>query len=197
MRSLVLHIAVMMICFLSSVGLNRMLSKQSPPKAIEHQNCESTIVTAAPTSLPSTPTPVAIPTPKLIFDYDAAKFTPDGGYVIMGRKPKEFREVNSLGLALTEINRDGMSGYIDLDTETGDYQTTLFGFVTERRVVFETEPADGGPYSYRFEGEFLRKNLVYAADKNIAVLRGTLTKMKYGRTVAEHVFEFRLESDRC
>lgn len=86
-------------------------------------------------------------------------------------------------------------------TRTGEDQfdsaPARFGLVTERQLFFASDRLRETDFEYRFDGEFLRTDFDAVAGKNKAVLRGTLTKMKNGRTVAQHVFTFRMEYLGC
>ena len=83
------------------------------------------------------------------------------------------------------------------DEENYDEAPATFAFVTERRVFFVTSPLATKHFEYRFDGEFVRKDFDNVAGTNKAVLRGTLTKTRNGRTVAQHEFTFRMEFEGC
>jgi hypothetical protein len=82
-----------------------------------------------------------------------------------------------------------------MDNGEYDYQNAIFALVSERRVFLVTPAFEEG-FEYRFDGEFLRPDL-WSVNQNIAVLRGTLTKTRKGRKVAERVVSLRFEEDQC
>jgi hypothetical protein len=83
------------------------------------------------------------------------------------------------------------------DTKTGDWTPANFALVTERYLYFTTEPSKEQGFQYRFEGEFLVKNFASLDGKHKAVVRGTLTKSRNGRTLAEQTVTFRMEYMGC
>ena len=117
----------------------------------------------------------------------------------MGPKPKEFADIDTIE-AMLSPEVEEYPGHISVSTLNGDeYDSAAanFALVTEQRFFFATEKLDKGDFEYRFDGEFLRKDFDAVAGKNKAVLRGTLTKMKNGRAVAQHEFTFRMEYMGC
>jgi hypothetical protein len=154
---------------------------------------------AAPALPAATPAPPA-PAPSIVFDYDFEKFAPEGAYIPMGFKGKDFSDFSSFSLNSGEINHDLLTGYVDLETKINgsyEYQAGTFGLVTDRRVFWVSSQASDIGFGYKFEGEFLLKNFESAYNKNKAVLKGKLTKLKDGQKVAEKEFSFRIESDGC
>lgn len=207
MKRLVLHFAALLSAFTLGVGLDRVMSTPlrpapvpkpvSVPVSVAIAEPLQTIIAPAIESKPSSTL-----SGQMIFDYDPEKFVPDGNYMIKGQSPKGFVEFRSISLWLNDIVDGQLSGSVAVHTVTTndkqDYQTVWFGLVTERRLFFVTPTFEGG-YEYRFDGEFLRRNMSSAVNTNKAVLRGTLTKTKKGRRVAEAVVSFRLEieEDAC
>lgn len=199
MKNIVFKLAFTILTFAVGVGFDRVVSldrqpqiqnlEPITPKIVELQT-ESVVPAAA----------VPTPTPNLIFDYDPEKFSPDGIYYIMGRKPVAFADFEMFELGLA-ANLDGrISGYVEILVNSNDnsyFQSALFALVTERRVVFVTPPLSEDGFEYRFDGEFLRRNLASVAGQNKAVLRGTLTKTKQGRKIAERKVSFRVEHHGC
>ena len=135
--------------------------------------------------------------PAVVFDYDPTEFHPRGDYFILGPKPKEFREFDLLEIAVDE---DKISGQVLFSTYTdgeygGVYATS--GVVTKQRISLVARPQYEEDVGYRFEGEFLRQGEVWRAGKSQAVLKGRLSKVKDGQTIAEAEVMFRIEYLGC
>jgi len=201
MKRLILHLLIATLTFTFGLGTDRILnSKASKAPMPEPQKVET--YTPQVTTMPTVPViPVAVypetlPRQTLIFDYNPKRFDPNGVYYILGRKPKEFRELESIDLWSGGID-DELSGGVDIETyskSTYEGQPGIFVYVTDNRLFFVTlSPSDDG-FSYRFDGEFLTTNLLAKAGKKEAVVRGTLTKTKHGRKVAESVVSLRMEN---
>lgn len=135
--------------------------------------------------------------PEVIFDYDPTEFNPRGDYFIVGRKPKEFPEFDLLEIAVDEHKISGQvlfSTYADGQYD-GIYATS--GVVTKQRISLVAKPSNEEDVGYHFEGEFLRQGEVWRAGKSQAVLKGRLSKVKDGQTIAEAMVEFRIEYLGC
>lgn len=135
--------------------------------------------------------------PEVVFDYNPADFNPRGDYFILGRKPKEFREFDCLEIAVDE---DRISGRVLFSTyANGEYDgvDAISGVVTKERISLVAKPRYEEAVGYRFEGEFLREGELWRAGKSQAVLKGRLTKIKGGVTIAEAVVKFRIEYLGC
>jgi len=135
--------------------------------------------------------------PEVVFDYDPTEFNPRGGYFILGRKPKEFREFDCLEIAVDE---DKISGRVLISTlVNGEYGEIygISGVVTKQRISLVAEPSSEEAAGYRFEGEFLREGELWRAGKSQAVLKGRLSKVKEGKTIAEADVKFRIEYLGC
>jgi hypothetical protein len=197
MKRIALQLVVGMLTFSSGIAIQRILFTEKhaePTPQVEKVETVKYIEVPVPASSPS-PTP----TPNLILDYNPAKFEPYGYYTIIGKKPKGFRDFDGLSLEVYVDDEGVGSGDILLNTsehETYDSQLAVFGLVTQQRLFFVTAPFATG-FEYRFDGEFLRGNVVADAGSRKAVLRGTLTKTKKGRKIAECVVEFRVEHMGC
>lgn len=203
MRRLFLRIVALMSAFGLGVGLNQVISGGEGPQTprsqpvmvvITETHEDATTTTEADAELET----IVTASPQVIFDFNSENFLPENAYFILEPKPKNFLEFDHIDLALVEVADGRRSGYVSVQTMTNDkydHQTALFGLVTERRVFFVIPDSEGG-FEYRFDGEFLVRNLK-AARKNKAVLRGTLTKTEKGRKVAVRVVSFRLEYHRC
>ena len=193
----------MLMTFAFGAGVDRLLSRgyvNNTPQA------KVDIVSLPPLErreeLAATVTPVAPPpsaTPLLIRDYDPIKFTPWALLYIMGTTPKEFADFDAIEMAFSEDADE--DGYLAVSTRApnGEYDSApaIFALVTERQLFFVTSKTRKTEIEYRFDGRFLRTDFNAVEGKNIAVLRGTLIKMKNGRTLAEHRFDFRMEHLGC
>jgi len=195
MKRIALQLLVGMLTFSSGIAIQRILFKQKPTETtpqVERVETVKYIEVPVPASIPS-------PTPNLILDFNS-KFEPYGYYTIIGKKPKRFRDFDSVSLEVY-VDEEGVgSGDIYVTTDVGhenyDGRTAVFGLVTQQRLFFVTAPFESG-FEYRFDGQFLRGSVVVDAGPRKAVLRGTLTKTKKGKKIAECVVEFRVEHLGC
>ena len=93
------------------------------------------------------------------------------------------------------------AGYLSLvGSGTGDNYADArgtFALVSEQRLFFATSNLSNTEFEYWFDGKFLRTDFEAVEGKEVAVLRGTLTKTKNGRKIAEHTFNFRMEHLGC
>lgn len=204
MRRIILWIAAILITFAIGVGADRLwwhfLASPSTdePAAFDVVVPQREVVFVPAPAPP--PPPPAPPTPNIILDYDGEYLS--AGFYIMGPKPKEFADIDSLSIYLSP-GTDAYPAAIHVNTHpvnddsSYDYTEATFALVTNRRVFFATSKLDNKEFEYRFDGEFLRKDWDVVAGKKIAVLRGTLTKSKNGRAVAQHEFTFRMEHEGC
>lgn len=201
MKRVILHVALLLATFTFGVGIDWLL-REPPVEPLP--NLE--IWSFPPPQLQSdwvrgeTPAPAATPIPNLIRDYDSDKFTPWGVFYIMGPKTKAFADFDAIEVGLSG-DGDDYPGYITVVTlpNDNDYDSAsaTFALVTRRRLFFATGKTDKTDIKYHFDGEFLRTDFESVGGKNIAVLRGTLTKMKNGRSVAKKTFTFRMEHLGC
>ena len=195
MKRIALQLLVGMLTFSSGIAIQRILfteKRLEPTPQVEKVETVKYIEVPVPASIPS-------PTPNLILDFNS-KFEPYGYYTIIGKKPKRFRDFDSVSLEVYVDDEGVGSGGIYVTTavehENNDGQSAVFGLVTQQRLFFVTAPFESG-FEYRFDGEFLRGNVVADAGPRKAVLRGTLTKTKNGKKIAECVVEFRVEHMGC
>ncbi|HEX6731973.1 MAG TPA: hypothetical protein VF074_18295 [Pyrinomonadaceae bacterium] len=196
MKRLILRLTVMILAFALGVGVQRAMLKDRASQIQAPQPVAMKLPEPVVHFAPSQP--VVAAARHMVFDYNPKTFHPEGGYVLMGRKPKEFAEFQYMFLGLDNVVDGQMWGIVSVGTVTNDKyddQTAIFGLVSERRVFFVTPTFQGG-FEYRFDGEFLRRDL-WSANQNTAVLRGTLTKTIKGRKAAERVVSFRIEEDHC
>jgi hypothetical protein len=204
MKRRILYVIVMLMTFAFGAGVGRSLS----PGYVDNIPQTELDVVLPPLEEPGqesvvTVTPVAAApsaTPILIRDYDPEKFTPWGVLYIMGDKPKAFVDFDAIEMGISGPGTDEHA-YLGVSTGTPgseyDSAQAIFALVTERRLFFVTSKTHKTGIEYRFEGQFLRTDFDTVGGKNIPVLRGTLTKSKDGRTIAEHTFNFRLEHLGC
>ena len=208
MKRVILRVVAMLLTFALGVTfswliLRREVNDTRPPCKVEVVSPEALInrieSIASITPVATVPAPAPTPRPHFILDYDPEMFNPYGIYYIMGPKPKEFANFDSFELVLIGLEDD--PGYISVFANSDNYNSNstsaVFAFVTERRLVFATAPTVNSKVEYRFEGEFLRTDFDAVAGKNKAVLRGTLTRSKNGRKLAESTVTFRMEHHGC
>ena len=202
MRRVILWIAAILITFAIGVGADQ-LWWHFPAAPAPTPKVETLAVDLQPqreivyVSEPAPPPPE--PKPNLILDYDPARLQLYGLFYVMGSKPKEFADLDALEVSLSPESKD-FPGIIFVLTHEGEQHYSAqatFGLVTERRLFFATSKPQNGEFEYRFDGEFLRTDFEAVAGKNKAVLRGTLTRMKNGRSVAQREFTFRMEFMGC
>jgi len=200
MRRVILWIAAILITFAIGLGADRLWwhifaapapAPKAEPVAVDVQPLRETVFVP----VPAEPTPAK---PTMILDYDPLSFQVWTVFYIMGPKPKEFADFDSMEAMLNPQAND--PGTITVRTREGneyDNAEATFGLVTEQRLFFATSKSDNGDFEYRFDGEFLRTDFDKVAGKNKAVLRGTLTRMKNGRTITQHELTFRMEYMGC
>ncbi|HXS02473.1 MAG TPA: ORF6N domain-containing protein [Pyrinomonadaceae bacterium] len=135
-----------------------------------------------------------------MFQLTKAETDPRGDYFIIGRKPKEFREFDCIELAV-EYDDDGkVSGRAMISTYDNDQYGSIYGIsgvVTEQRISLVAKPVSDEDVGYHFEGEFLRHGELWRAGRSQPVLKGRLSKIKGGKTIAEAVVKFRIEYLGC
>jgi hypothetical protein len=136
--------------------------------------------------------------PGVVFDYNSAEFNPRGDYLILGRKPKGFPEFDGLEIAVDE---DKISGRVLISTSSYDDEYGaiygISGVVTNQRISLVAKPSSEDAVDYRFDGEFLRQGELWRAGKFQPVLKGRLSKVKGGKTIAEAEIKFRIEYLGC
>lgn len=202
MRRFVLWIAAILITFAIGIGADRLwwhflaAAPPPPPAKVEPLaiNCGPPI-----RDIMYVPAPAPSPTPNFILDYDPEESSMWAVFYVMSPKPKEFADIDSFEVSLSPAV-DNHPGMIFVTARRGgDYENAeaTFALVTERRLFFTTDKLSNSEFEYRFDGELLRKDFDAVAGKNKAVLRGTLTKMKNGRTIAQAEFTFRMEHMGC
>jgi hypothetical protein len=207
MRRYILWIAAILITFAIGVGADRLWRHflATPPQpvtlepvALDVSVPQTEFSPAYLAPLPPPPSP-APPKPTMILDYDPLSLSLYAAFYPMGPLPKEFADFDSIEAMLSPDSVDE-PGTIAVYTRQGErsYRAeATFGLVTERRFFFATSKSEKGDFEYRFDGEFVRTDFDAVAGKNKAVLRGTLIRMKNGRTITQHEFTFRMEYMGC
>ena len=202
MRHFILHGLVMLFTFASGFGLERLIQYNRTPVA--KLPAEQKVVPVPAASVVPAATiaaePSAMPGETLILDYDRKRIVRYGIFYIYGRAPREFADVQSIELDLIGAEPP-YDGYIFINTysapDRNDGAGATFALVTERRLFFVTSSTRESKVEYRFDGEFLTKDLKSMQGKNAPALRGTLTKTRNGRTIAERVISFRVDHMGC
>ena len=196
MKPLILRVIVALLTFSAGVGFDRL--RTSKPKPVEKT---TQIVASEPTSFvpaPLLPVIPTSPTPTIICDYDPLKFEPIATFYVISQKPRTFGDYD-LSPIYFEILPTEREGQVNVRiSDFGGHETppTEFALVTDRRFFFVTGQTSDG-YEYRFDGEFLRRGILYDAREGKAVLKGTLTKARNGRTVFEWAMKFGIVYDEC
>ena len=205
MRRFILWIAAILITFAIGVGADRLwwhffIAPASPttePGAADVAFPQPEVVfVPAPAPPPPPPTP---PKPHLILDYDSRQLSVRAVFYIMGPQSNEFADIDSIEAEFSPESPD-YPGMILVNTHNGDdYDdaNATFGLVTNQTMFFATEKLRRGDFAYRFDGKFVRTDFDVVAGKQKAVLRGTLTKMRNGRTIAQQEFTFRMDYMGC
>ncbi len=72
-----------------------------------------------------------------------------------------------------------------------------FGVITDKRLFFTFSLTPKSDFEYRLEGDFVRTDFEAMDGKDKVVVRGTLTKYKRGKRIAETNVSFRFEYMGC
>ena len=197
MRRVILGIVALLITFAIGTGadsLRRYLFAKEPPAVAKFEVVAPVVETPAPP-----PAVETAPAPNLILDYNKEKFDHYGALYIMGPAPEGFRHFDCIALGISGTLQVESSEYITVygGGGNGEWAEANFALVTERYLYFTTTPDHEEGFQYRFEGEFLVKDFSSIEGKNKAAVRGTLTKSKNGRTIAEQTITFRVEYMGC
>jgi hypothetical protein len=194
-KHLIPRLTIALLTF--SVGIGTDLLLASKPKPIEKtsQIPISEPMGFIPVTAPSLPA-IPIPeTPKIICDYDPTKFDPTASLYVLSQKPKTFGD-NDLFLEIFALADDPVARVEIVNLGGNETPPTEFALITDRRFFFVTRQTSDG-FEYRFDGEFLRRGVLYEAPEGKAVLKGTLTKSRNGRTVTEWALKFGVVYDGC
>jgi hypothetical protein len=208
MKRIVLRLTVAVVAFGFGVAVDRVATSRVPAQANVEPMIATTTVPANETeagdetdchsATPPFPLPADAPHPIVLLDYDLAKFEPSGSYFPLQPLPKEFGDIEWFELNVNqEAGEVWGSAYVQTQADNvNDFPNAEFLLITERRVFFVTSAGKDTGYAYRFEGKFLA-NPTFQMDTGKAVVRGTLSKMKDGRTVAECEASFEVEYLDC
>ena len=181
MKRLILRLMVAIVAFGFGLLTYRVFIARQPDEPLKVQEPEVKVEVRY-VYVPA-PTPSPEPAPAF-HDYDVEKFDPSGIYRIVGPTPKILDD-----FSLLELWRPAGASI----HSRGKNQKAIFALVTQRRVFIVTDTGIEGDFGYRFDGQFLYKNLEAFAGKRKPVLRGILTKTKNGKAVAESLVSFWLE----
>ena len=202
MKRMILRVTVMVLTFVCGFVIARVTSSLTVPLPPPNPTQTVLIAPPPPPHVPIAPKLQPKADPILILDYDEEKIDRWGYFYILGSTPKEFADFDSLAIGLTSpMHGDvGSRGFISVETraaETRDVAHANLVYTTERRLFFATSPAERSGVEYWFDGEFLRNDLDAVAGKHKAVLRGTFTKVKDGKKIAQRTVSFRMEHMGC
>ena len=188
-----------LLTFVAGVGSERLFVTKTPVKPTQTPRIEQlqTVPILLPPTAAFAPAPPVSNTPAatLFIDYPRKRFDPNGTYVPIG----PMKGLSEFGAFWIEAYQPEEKGYLFASIREDENYRELemkFALATERRLFFATESTEDG-IEYRFDGEFLRGNVIADAPEGKAVLKGTLTKTKRGRKVAEAVVKFGIEVDGC
>jgi hypothetical protein len=202
MKRLILRITVMLIAFAIGFGMNQIISSLTVPSPPSNPTPTILIAPPPPPHVPVAPKLARAADPILILDYDEEKIDRWGYFYILGSTPKEFADFDSMAIGLTgPMHGDiGSRGFISVEIRSGkttDVAHANIVYATEQRLFFATSPAEQSGVEYWFDGAFLRNDFEAVAGKNKAVLRGTFTKVKDGKKIAQRTVSFRMEHMGC
>jgi hypothetical protein len=193
MTRLILRLLTALLAFGFGVALERFLISPAPaevPKVESPAACDP-----SRTEVRTVFVPAPSPSPHVIFEYDPVTFDTYGTYLIAGKRPKDFDELSYLMIS-PYVQAGKLRGDVWIHTEsetTEESKEAVFALITHRRVLVVTRQSTTDGIEYRFDGEFLYKNLhAFANKENTPVLRGTLTKIQNGQKVAEAAVSFSL-----
>jgi len=204
MRRIVLWIAAILITFSIGVGVDNLwwhfMAAPPAPATVKPAAFDLVVPLKEAVYVPApAPPPASPPKPNIILDYDDEDYL-SAAFFILGPKPKEFADIESISIYLSPGTYDYPAEFhVNIHQDNDDYPydnaAATFGLVTDRRIFFVTSKLGSKDFEYRFDGEFLRKDFDAVSGKKKAVLRGTLTKTRNGRTVAQHEFAFWMEHE--
>jgi hypothetical protein len=196
MKRLILRLTVAIMAFSFGFAIHHVLdSPKQKPRTVWKLDPVAACPAATPAPLP---TPSPTPTQYLIFDYNVKTFDPRGTYFPLSPLPKEFAAFDLFEISTDEY-QGKVSGSALVQTranEEYDFQNANFLLITEKRVIFYSAPRFDTQFEYRFDGEFLG-NPGRLVDTGKPAVRGTLTKMKDGRKIAERVVSFEVKYLGC
>lgn len=202
MKSVLLFLLTPLITFTLGVGVTRLLTKtpavETPPQPVVERLTDI----PAPDAQSYAPAPQVQsqpPAPTFILDYPDKAYGIAATFFITGEKPKEFRDFNFIEVYIPgdrNVNTASISVLEEANKVWNSFNAS-FALVTERKLFFVTSKGTESDFEYRFEGEFVQRDFQNLAGKEVVALRGTLTKTKDGRKIAEGTFNFYIEHVGC
>ncbi len=172
--------------------------RSAAPQTTPIATTETDTVVATTTVVASAP--VAPKQLNIINDFDQDFFLPEGEYILQDMALVGFRE------DIKTILLDKQPTVNDLNPFSVRLQTSdrivysvhpaTFAFISEKRLIFGAQSTDDPEIEYRFDGEFLVKD-VYEAKEGTTVIKGKLTKFKRNRKLAEATVHFQYLFYRC
>jgi len=202
MKRMILRVGVMLLTFVSGFVIAQIISSLTVPVPPPNPTQAVLIAPPPPPHVALAPKLEQTADPILMLDYDEEKIDRWGYFYILGSTPKEFADFDSIAIGLTSpMHGDiGSRGFISVETRSGETRDLAHAnlvYATERRLFFATSPAERSGIEYWFDGEFLRNDFDAVAGKHKAVLRGTFTKVKDGKKLAQRTVSFRMEHMGC
>jgi len=196
MKRLVLRFTVALLAFGFGLAIDHIVVApvQKPRTVWKLEPVLAQPVAACPAATP-VPLPAATPAQYLLFDYNPVKFNPRGTYYPLTPLPDEFAEFELFEIASDAYAGKGTGSAI-VQIRTNHFQNATFMLITEKRVFFFAAQRSDAQFEYRFEGEFL-SNPARLTDTRKPAVRGILTKMRDGQTVAERVVSFEVQYLGC
>ena len=193
---LIIRLLVAVLTFSAGLGLDRLLTSRS--NQLERATPNVAYGPIAAEAVIARPIPISLPKPTLIFDYDKKEFEPNADYAFTGKRPRGLSRDDSFFITIWHWD-ESSNDYVwfSVFDERGDTDLyASFALVTERRLFFVTQPTDEG-FVYRFDGEFLRRGVIFDSAEGEVVLKGTLTKSKDNRTLVEWPVKFKVIHQGC
>jgi hypothetical protein len=190
MKRLILRLMLAILAFNCGLLAHRKFGSPKPVEVQSSQVCVPDRVEVRTVFVPPPAPPP--PSPHGVFDFDVREFDPMGYFHVVGKKPKGLEQLNNFYLSWAYDNL-AVTETVRADFYDNKKYSAAFVSVTRRRVVFVTKPESVDTFAYRFDGEFLHTNLVPFVNSSKPVLRGTLSKWKGNKKIAEGVVSFRLE----
>lgn len=128
-------------------------------------------------------------------------FDAEGGYYIIGKLPKGFKDFESLSITTKDYRKASAENDwegIPIPPEGSVFMKKEFKFVrlniADKQISFETESKKG--ISYKFVGKFIAEEEIKIGEyPEYAVLEGSLIKMRDGQKIAESKVKFGVMSE--
>lgn len=192
MKRLVLCFAVAILAFVLGVLAERIFISRTSAEMPKVESCDPSRIEVRTVFVPP-----AAPPPVEVFDFNRDSAPPTGTFYLT-KTPKGFEDIDFLHVWWWEPTAEGeIQGQGTINTQAyggSDRQRTVVTVVTRRRVLLITESESGKGFGYRFDGEFIQSNNLHAlADTGKPIIRGTLTKTKNGKKVAQSVVSLYLD----